>query len=198
MDYRGLIKKLTDNYVKGPASTIGKLFRVLTPELEELKQTIEKIALYRDIDAADGATLDRIGKNLKQPRAHLGDGAYRTLLKTKIKRNTSRGDINTIIEVFAAVMDIPHEKVYVREVFPAGLYIRVPLTPLQDALFDSATIIGEFVQGTLAGGVGLEVPFEGTFEFASALSPEMDDQKGFSDLEQEIGGYFGGVYKSDR
>ncbi|MDO0943950.1 hypothetical protein QZ287_23395 [Brevibacillus laterosporus] len=63
-------------------------------------------------------------------------------------------------------------------------------------MFDSANVIGQFVQGTLAAGVGLEVPFEGTFEFAESTTKEFDDKKGFSDLDQEIGGYFGGVYKS--
>ncbi|MBM7106980.1 DUF2612 domain-containing protein [Brevibacillus laterosporus] len=196
MEFRQLLKKLTDNYVKSPGSNIGKLFRIFYDEVQEIKQTFEKIERYRDIDEALGSTLDRIGKNLNQPRSHLGDDSYRVLLKTKIKRNTSRGDINTIIEVFASVMGIRHEQVYVREVFPAGLYIRVPLTPLRDALFDSANVIGQFVQGTLAAGVGLEVPFEGTFEFAESTQQEFDDKKGFSDLDQETGGYFGGVYKS--
>lgn len=64
MDFRQLLKKLTDNYVKSPASNIGKLFRIFYDEVQEIKQTFEKIERYRDIDEALGSTLDRIGKNL--------------------------------------------------------------------------------------------------------------------------------------
>ncbi|MGG0757890.1 hypothetical protein ABE070_26450, partial [Brevibacillus laterosporus] len=90
MEFRQLLKKLTDNYVKSPGSNIGKLFRIFYDEVQEIKQTFKKIERYRDIDEALGSTLDRIGKNLNQPRSHLGDDSYRVLLKTKIKRNTSR------------------------------------------------------------------------------------------------------------
>lgn len=197
IDFLSILRRLTDNYTKQPDSFVGKLFRLVSFQVDELKQTFSKIEMWRDLDQAYGTTLDAIGRNLDQPRGGLKDDPYRTLLKTKIRRNMSRGDINTIIEVFAAVMNVPHEHVYVQEVFPAGLYIRVPLTPLQDSLFDSTTIIGQFIHGTIAGGVGLEIPFEGTFEFASGDVPEFDEEKGFSDLEQKIGGFFGGVYKSD-
>lgn len=94
-----MLSKLTDRYNKSTASNIGKLFRIVSDELEDIKVTINMIERYRDIDGANGFTLDRIGRNVLQSREQMNDEDYRQMIKTKIRANLSPGDIETIVEL---------------------------------------------------------------------------------------------------
>lgn len=94
-----MLNKLTDNYNKSPFGLIGKLFRVVADELEGIKITLETIERYRDIDQAEGYTLDRIGRNVLQARDQMSDDEFRQMIKTKIRANLSPGDIETIVEL---------------------------------------------------------------------------------------------------
>ncbi|WP_411503488.1 hypothetical protein [Brevibacillus centrosporus] len=98
------LKRLTSNYQKSTSGNIGKLFSIVSLQVEEVRRTLEKIEQYRDIDLAVGASLDRIGRNVGQPRGSSTDIDYRKLIKTKIKANLSAGDIETINEVMEVLM----------------------------------------------------------------------------------------------
>lgn len=98
------IKRLTSKYQKSTTSNIGKLFSILSLQIDEVQRTLEKIEQYRDVDQAIGASLDRIGRNVGQARGNSTDIDYRKLIKTKIKANLSAGDIETINEVMEVLM----------------------------------------------------------------------------------------------
>lgn len=193
IDWKSAVKRLTDNYAKNSESNIGKIFRIICDELEEIRQVFETIKLWRDIDNAEGVTLDKIGGNLDQQRGELDDARYRILLKTKIKRDTGPGDIDTVIEIVAAVLNIPHEEVILEERYPAGMFVQVPL---RGEILCSPEIIGGFIEKTAAGGVGIGMRFDGAFQFSSGSDPEVDEDAGFSDINQSTGGFFGGLYKT--
>ncbi|MBK5244282.1 MAG: hypothetical protein JJE18_04525 [Eubacteriaceae bacterium] len=99
-----LIKRLTDNYKKLPSSNIGKLFTVIDLEIENLKDTLKTVELYRKIDNAIGVTLDNMGKNVGQERGALDDVSYRLLLKVKVRANISGGQTETLNEISTVLL----------------------------------------------------------------------------------------------
>ncbi|MED5041475.1 hypothetical protein P9848_05625 [Geobacillus stearothermophilus] len=97
--FEQLIERLTDVYKKTANNNIGKIIKLLSDELDAIQQSLDTIELWRGIDNAEGTTLDLIGENIGQQRLGLSDAAFRLRIKTKIKANTSRGDIETLNEV---------------------------------------------------------------------------------------------------
>lgn len=200
-----LIKKLTDVFIKNPNSNIGKLLRILSGPINELKDGFEKIERWRDIDEAKGTTLDEIGANVGQKRGAASDDVYRILIKSKIARNLSKGDVNTIIRVIALAVGASYSDIKITQKFhdplepePAAISLmRLPL----EKLAASGIELGQFVQiiqKTVGAGVSVQsVELQGTFEFGS-LPESYDSAAGFGDLNDEsIGGSLGAVYDSD-
>ncbi len=192
-----MLQRLTDNYAKDPESNIGKLLGIVAGELEELRDTIERIDLWRDIDEAEGSTLDRIGKNVQQLRGQATDPVYRILLKTKIARNMSDGAINTIIRVLSIALQAEPEEIVIEELWetePATIHISVPTEVLNASGF-SLSQFGRLVNRIVAAGVKAYVLLEGTFAFSSIVDEsENDPDAGYADLAQTTGGYFGAIY----
>lgn len=100
-----LVKRLTSNYKRDPTSNIGRLMAVIELEIQEIRDTLKTIELYRLIDNATGVTLDNIGKNVLQERGAMDDVRYRMFLKVKIRANRSGGQIDTLNEIMDALLD---------------------------------------------------------------------------------------------
>jgi len=198
-----LLGRLTDVYRKDPNSNIGKLMDIFAHELERLRATQQRMSEWRDIDRAEGTTLDRIGTNVVQPRGVATDEIYRILIKSKIARNLSKGDINTIIRVLSTALNAPPSEIKIAEKYndpnepePAAIsIIQLPLARI-NAVGMSAYQFARIVQRTVAAGVRVGViELTGTFAFSSIPDDiEVDDKAGFSDLSGNIGGYLGAVY----
>ena len=196
-----MLRRLTDNYSKDPDSNVGKLLNIAATEIEGLEETTDKIRLWRDIDHAEGETLDRIGYNVQQWRGQATDPIYRILIKSKIARNLSDGSVNTIIEVLAITLDVEYDQIQVRELWddtvdpePAAIFVDVPAEPLNEIGF-SITQFGRLVNRIVAAGVRASVLFQGTFQFSSSIdSSETDTDTGFADLAQTQGGQLGEIY----
>ncbi|MEI2392220.1 DUF2612 domain-containing protein [Priestia megaterium] len=94
--FKEMISKLTDLFTKNENSNIGKTIRVFSDELEQVQATLEKTEQWRDIDDAEGTTLDLIGENVGQMRDNSSDEQFRLLIKTKIFSNLSIGDIESV------------------------------------------------------------------------------------------------------
>ena len=189
-----MLRRITDNYSKDPDSNVGKLLNIAATEIEDLEETANKIRLWRDIDEAEGETLDRIGYNVQQWRGQANDDIYRILIKSKVARNRSDGSVNTIIEVLAITLDTEEENIVVQELWetePAAIQVDVPTALLNEIGF-SFTQFGRLVNRIVAAGVRANVLLQGTFEFSETL--ESDSEAGFSDTNQEVGGYLGAVY----
>jgi hypothetical protein len=193
-----LINRLTDYFAKDPNSNIGKLMGIFAEQFAELEETQERMRDWRSIDSAEGVTLDRIGTNVVQPRGPANDEVYRILIKSKIARNLSTGDINTIIRVLSVALDADPSAITIHETYndlidpePAGIsIIQVPLDQINLAGM-SPSQFARIVQRTVAAGVRVGViELTGTFEIGSIVD-DFDVDKGFSDVDGIDGGLLG-------
>lgn len=197
-----MINLLTDNYNKSPSSNIGKLFKLIADELQEVRSNLEKIEEYRDVDKATGHTLDKIGGNVKQYRGASTDEIYRILIKSKIARNMSTGDINTIIRIVSQTINSDYSDIQIVEMYnddesPEAAAIKlleIPLSKINEVGMSSSQF-GRMIERTLPGGISLkEIRMEGTFEFGN-IDDFIDNERGFGDVtNQAIGGILGATY----
>ncbi|MFP7737459.1 hypothetical protein ACLHDF_29995 [Priestia aryabhattai] len=94
--FNDMISKLTDLFTKNESSNISKIIRIISDELTAVQTALETTEEWRDIDKAEGTTLDLIGENIGQPRNKTNDEEFRLLIKTKIFSNLSIGDIESV------------------------------------------------------------------------------------------------------
>lgn len=187
-------------YSSKPDSNIAKLIAILAAELEKVKGTFEKMDEWRDIEKAKGQTLDLIGTNVNQYRGVSTDEIYRILIKSKIARNLSTGDIDTIIEVLSIALDTdPSDIVLQEEENKAAIsVVKIPIERLNEVGMSGAQF-GLLVKKVVAAGVKVQqVELSGTFSFASGNGIELDPEAGFSDLEGNVGGYFGAAFEPNQ
>lgn len=199
---KAILSRFVDYFKKDSTSNIAKLMQIFSEQLQSLEQTINKVGEWRDIDKAQGKTLDDIGTNINQPRGRATDEIYRILLKSKIARNLSDGSINTIINVLAVALSVSPTEIHIREKWhdelepePAAIkLIELPLKRINEAGMDP-TNFARIVQRTVAAGVKVDViELSGTFEFGE-INNEVDINKGFGNINDEsIGGYLGAAY----
>jgi len=202
LNVRDMLNKLTDHYTKSPQSNIGKLLSIVNGQLDDLDQTLETMQLWRDIDLARGTTLDHIGQNVVQPRGAASDEVYRVLIKSKIARNLSRGDINTLIRVIAISVNAEFSEIEIHEKHadpsdpePAAIsLLRLPFSRISASEIDVRQFT-RIMQKTIPAGVRVDaVELQGTFSFASGDEVEMDTSAGFADPDQTTGGTLGAVF----
>lgn len=193
---------LPDYYRKDDSSNTGKLFKIIEKQEGILNTTYERMKAWRDIEQAEGQVLDDLGENINQPRGQATDEIYRVLLKSKLARNLSTGDINTIIRVLAIALDTDYENVTIQPKWndptdpePAAIkLIEVPLVRLNEVGLSPSQFV-RIIQRTVSAGVRVEsVELEGTFEFGTTTL-ETDDNAGFADINRTVGGYFGSVFQ---
>ena len=195
-----MLDRLLSVYSSKPDSNIAKLIAILAAELEKVKGTFEKIDEWRDIERAKGQTLDLIGSNVNQYRGATTDEIYRILIKSKIASNLSTGDINTIIEVLSIALDTDPSEIVVREEGEGASIsiVKIPITRLNEVGMSGAQF-GLLVKKVVAAGVKVQqVELSGTFSFASGNGTELDPEAGFSDLDGNIGGYFGQAFEPNQ
>jgi len=150
---------LTDNYKKDENSNNYKLLDLGHQEHKEIMRNLRLIELWRNIDNAEGFTLDKIGKNVLELRNGRADLEYRKAIKIKIRGNLSAGlveDFNVIGETFfgdnyEGITETWQLEQYNHE--PAGLCFSViNLTNEQVHEFDC---IRDILNEIKAGGVAL-------------------------------------------
>ncbi len=196
-----ILRRLTDVFRKDPDSNIGKLMAIFAAQMQKLEQTVQRVEEWRDIDKAEGTTLDRIGENVGQPRGVATDEIFRILIKSKIARNLSKGDINTIITVLATALNTDPSEIRIVELYndpvapePAAIsIIQLPLKRINEVGMDPAQF-ARIVQRTVAAGVRVGViELTGTFKYGSIGDPP-DPEMGFADINQTFGGTLGAAY----
>lgn len=199
---KDMLRRFADTYNKNPESNLGKLIGILHGELATLDETFSRIREWRSIDAAQGKTLDRIGTNVVQPRGAATDEVYRVLLKSKIARNLSKTDINTIIQVLAIALDCNYSDIRIQEKFddqqepePAAInLIRVPTKRLNEVGM-SPDQFARIIQKTVAAGVRVaQIELSGTFALSSQYAVLEASPLGLADPGMTTGGELGEVY----
>ena len=92
---------------KRPTETnIGKLFSVLAWGLDSVQAQAETVKLWDNIDLARGSVLDRYGANFGVNRLGADDEFYRLLIKVKMLSQLSGGDIETVANAAATLLEI--------------------------------------------------------------------------------------------
>ncbi|QCT02734.1 hypothetical protein E6C60_2019 [Paenibacillus algicola] len=199
---KDMLGRLTDVYNKSSTSNIGKLIGILHGQLQQVSDSLETIREWRDIDKAKGTTLDRIGENIVQARGAASDEVYRVLLKSKIARNLSKTDVNTIIQVLALALDCPYADIRIEPKYtdssepePAAIkLIRVPTKRLNEVGM-SPLQFGQIIQKTVAAGVRVaQIELTGTFRLSSVYDQLQTGPTGLADVDMTTGGSLGEVY----
>lgn len=104
--------------------TTKQLYYVIFKGFNDIQDAITSIQDSRNIDKAEGKTLDLIGANVGQFRTDEDDELYRLLIKIKIIANLSNGDIPTINKIMMALFG--DKFLGVQEVWTLGSYRREP------------------------------------------------------------------------
>ncbi|MCL2400678.1 MAG: hypothetical protein FWC91_13155 [Defluviitaleaceae bacterium] len=154
------ITHLTHNYRQDKNSNNYKLLDLGHQEHLQIQKTLRLIELWRDMDEAEGLTLDRIGKNVLELREGRNDVEFRKAIKIKIRGNLSVGtidDLNAIAYAlfggsFRSVDETWHQSQYGYE--PAGLVLSASYDPSLQGLF---LRYQDLLMAATAGGVGLSL-----------------------------------------
>lgn len=197
-----LLARFPDIYDKRLDSNLGKLMTIVAEQLDKVQQTLALISAWRAIDTAEGTTLDNIGENVDQDRGAATDEIYRMLIKSKIARNMSTADIDTIIRVIAIAVGAPYDEIEVKAKYddpiepePAAIaLIGLPLSYVNNI----GISLGQFariIQKTAAAGVRVEsVELQGTFEFGD-LPLTTSQTAGLGDVnDSSVGGTLGAAF----
>jgi hypothetical protein len=198
-----MLSRLTDRYRKDPDNNIGKIIKIITDEFDLIKETFERIEEWEDIEKAEGAVLDDIGKDIGQPRGAATDEIYRVLIRSKVARNFSDGTIDTIIRVLSIALNTDPREIRIQElcedpVNPESAAIKLVQIPLRrlNEVGMSPNQFVQLVKKTVAAGVRVaSIEMTGTFSFSShPTQSEYSDTEGFADIDQTVGGYLGAMF----
>lgn len=182
--YQKLIKRTTDNYRHDENSNISKMMKLAAYHVQENEDLLNKIRDWRDIDQAEGVTLDYIGRNIGQDRIGFDDDAFRGLIKSRIIRNNSDGTIPTILRFLSFILGVERNHIRIQEKWKTGefvgLYIEIDMEfvlKLGIAVEDFGYIVNELV----VGGVHADIYFVGSFMFADSDQIQEDGGQGFGE-----------------
>lgn len=214
-------KRLPDAYYKGKNGNNYKLLNLNELAVEAFLKDLTDVVNCLDIMQSTGKTLDFFGETVGQKRGVLDDTQYRLMILNKIGRNVCQGDYNSVIGLLSQIFNCKKSDIVIVDSSePCRVSIKkFPLEILINAGFSSMQAI-KLIELLLPVCVKLlEANFEGTFEFGSIVegsdyetmssfiyqdfqaktykqmeemvSQEYDENKGFGNIEQTIGGYFG-------
>lgn len=185
------MEALPDAYAKGKESNNYKLLQMERELISDLEKDIKDVGDTLDIRKAFGKTLDYYGEIYGQPRGELTDDQYRIVILQKAIRNNVGGDANSIILALASAFGVDAssfgltETENVCEIRVTGL----PFSMLQSVGMTQSQVKQMIDDLTPIGVKSTPLELEGTFEFSSSY--EQDDNAGFGNIDQTIGGYFG-------
>ena len=185
---------LPDAYAKAPDSNNAKLLAVEKSETDRLRAEIAAIYDSLDINLATGKTLDLYGEMLGQERGAATDEQYRALLKSRIIRNLSGADHNSIVNAICITFDCDPADVLLTETDGEceATLEGIPYAAINRINIDVAAAT-QIIKMLLPAGVKFTIlSFSGTFEFGGT-EMEYDEGKGFANVAQTIGGTLGYV-----
>lgn len=197
-----LVERLPDCYWKDEDSNNHKLLELERLATEELRLDIKAVLDSLDLNQANGNTLDLYGDMLGQRRGLLNDEQYRYMILARIGRNVVQGDYNSVMSALILMFgsqagDITLDDLEVVEgERPCVVRLtKFPVYVLINAGFSSRQAVA-MIESLLPVCVTLSADnFEGTFEFADTADV-YDEQAGFGNIGQTIGGYLG-LYLGD-
>lgn len=188
------IRELPDVYAKGTDSNNYKILRLFMDGIQAIREDMRAVEEAADINNAFGKTLDFFGERVGKARGKATDEQYRMLIMQQAAANRTESDYNSVVSSLAAALGVDVKSFILRDTDnPAEVEIKnLPYSELLNAGITGEQAVG-IIRGVLPAGVTLApVNLEGTFEFCSCEDPDWHDpQKGFGDIEQTTGGFFG-------
>lgn len=142
---------------KKPKTNIGKLMYLSGWGFDILKDQMEKVRLWDDIDEASGSTLDRYGNNYGVLRGEAEDEVFRIMIKVKILAMLAAGNLDTLIYSAASLFGVQAEDVQFEEVFPAKVYLYIDEDKLDSSHKNVAETIAALMVRIKASGIGLRI-----------------------------------------
>ncbi|CAM4013042.1 hypothetical protein [Mesobacillus zeae] len=198
--FQSILQSLPDAFSKKADSNIGRLMLILSNQIDQLNTALTKIDHWRNIDEAEGSTLEQIGKNVGQKRGLATDEIMRVLIKARIARNRSDGTINSVIDALSRSLNTSPSTIKLKALYqqgePAALMIEdLPLTALNKV----GMSVGQFAyitQQVVGAGIRItNIDVRGTFIFSSQPSNiEASFEFGFAPLDQSSGGRLGATF----
>lgn len=200
-NFDNLADNLPDSYSKQTDSNNYKILSVEQVTAASLRKDIKDTEAILDINNAKGKTLELYGEMLNQPRGQASDDQYLFMIRSKIMRNISGGDYNSVIKAICATFNCKASEVFIKEKeAPCTVEIvSLPLGTLNTAGLTSKQTV-ELIKRLLPVCISIEsFYFDGTFTFAeNEETSEYDEQAGFCDVESgTVGGYFGDFYSEE-
>lgn len=194
------VKNLPDTYCKAEDSNNYKILNTVQSIATQLRNDTEDVFNSLDVEQAIGKTLDLYGNMLGQARGLATDEQYRILIKSKINRNLTSGDLNSVIHATALMFGCKPSEI---EIIETDKPATVKVTGLPYSIINYTGLsVNQTLQlfyGLVPAGITVEsAEIKGTFEFATT-DTEYDETKGFaiSEQDQSIGGFLGEIYSSD-
>lgn len=212
------VKRLPDAYYKGADGNNYKLLHLNELAVNVFSKDLTDVLNCLDIMQATGKTLDLYGKMLDQKRGALDDTQYRLMILNRVAKNICQGDYNSVVELLTQMFRCNKGDIILRDSSePCRVVVeKLPLEVLINAGFSSEQAI-TMIELLLPVCVKLsDINFEGTFElgcistvcdyetfcsfsyqelvakiYAQIEGQEYDENKGFGNIEQTIGGYLG-------
>ncbi|HDR8076501.1 TPA: DUF2612 domain-containing protein [Bacillus cereus] len=185
--YTKMIKRITDNYNRNENSNISKMMKLAAHHIQENEELLNRIHDWRDIDQAEGVTLDYIGRNIGQDRIGFDDAAYRFLIKSRIIRNNSDGSIPSILRFVSLILGVEKKFVKIQEKWskdnhPVGIYIEIDVDYVV-AIGIPFEEFGYVVNDLLTAGIPADLYYRGSFMFSDFPDKiQEDEERGFSDF----------------
>lgn len=190
-DYIGA---LPDSFQKGKNSNNYKLLLIEQKPVDSLRNDIDAVQNTLDIYTASGKTLDLYGDIYGQSRGSLTDDQYRYVIIQKALQCMCQGDANSIIKILSAVFNVQPSDFSLSDTEnPCEVEVsKLPYSILQ-SIGVTVNQLKQMIQSVLPAGVKLApLNLEGTFELCAVGDEETEGStKGFGDIEQTTGGYFG-------
>ena len=153
MKIENMLKRLTSNYNQSPSGNVYKLFSIISEEFQQIKATFDTISDWKNLDAAQGTTLDEIGVLVQEQRNGQNDEQYRLKLRFKMARNKSTADINSIISSLSLILGLPKKDITIyASDEPASYRLVFPLLNLHKSQKKTNEVI-DLAESISAAGV---------------------------------------------
>lgn len=176
-----LIALLADRWYKEPDGNLYKLVNTFNSPLETKSDVEDKIAQWREINEAEGTTLDMLGGDRKAYRPTTSDDPYRFLIYIKSLMARAQGTKPSIIHIAGTALQ-NDQGFRIWKTATRHVAISIPFSKLTDPRMQK--FILENLQKLLALGIWLdyiEMPVQvSTIEYINTAS--MDDTTQYLDF----------------
>ncbi|HBL81117.1 MAG TPA: hypothetical protein DD391_00660 [Clostridiales bacterium] len=197
--FNNFAANLPDCYNKQPESNNFKILAVEQEAAMSLRRDIADTEEILDIDKATGKTLSLYGDMVGQARGLATEKQFLIMIRSKIMRNISGGDYNSILRAISATFGCKESDIFIQET-AAPLTVEIvslPLDVLNSVILSNKQTV-ELIKHLFPVCVTIKtVYFDGTFMF-SDNEGEIDLSSGFGDSDnKDIGGYFGDFFSEE-